>query len=70
MVRVETITRKWGNSLGITIPTEITKKFHLQENQQLVIDIKPINNLVAIRGLLQTRKSSQQLKNEMREGWK
>lgn len=37
-------TKQWGNSLGIIIPHNEVKHHHLQENQQVVIDIVKVEN--------------------------
>ncbi|MEK6950674.1 MAG: hypothetical protein AABX13_03030 [Nanoarchaeota archaeon] len=37
-------TKKWGNSLGIILPKQERKHFHLQENQQVVIEIIKVEN--------------------------
>ncbi len=69
MSEVETITRKWGNSLGVTLPKEIVDKEHLQENQRIIIEIKSVADITKLRGLVHFKKSAQQLKDEMRKGW-
>jgi antitoxin component of MazEF toxin-antitoxin module len=70
MTEIEAITRKWGNSLGITIPQEIVEEEHLHENQKIIVEINPAQNLASLRGLVKFSKSAQQLKEEMRAGWK
>ena len=37
-------TKTWGNSLGIILPKQERKHFHLQENQQVVIEIIKVEN--------------------------
>ncbi len=69
MTEVETTTRKWGNSLGITIPREIVEEEKLEENQEIIVDIRKKTDIRRIRGLGKFKKSAQQLKDEMREGW-
>ncbi len=69
MSEIETITRKWGNSLGITLPKEIVEKEHLHENQRIIIEIKTGADMTKLRGLVHFKKSAQEIKNEMREGW-
>lgn len=70
MAEIETVTRKWGNSLGITLPKEIVDQEHLHENQKITVEIKKVANLTQLRGLGKFTKSAQQLKEEMRAGWK
>ena len=70
MTEMETVTRKWGNSLGITIPRDLVQKEHLHQNQKVVVEIKTVVDITRIRGLGTFSKSTQQLKDEMRAGWK
>ena len=37
MVECDVTTRKWGNSLGITLPKEIVEEAHLKENEEIKI---------------------------------
>lgn len=69
MAEIETITRKWGNSLGITIPKEIVEAEHLEENQKIRVEIKKKPTFHRFFGILKTKKSAQELKDEMRSGW-
>lgn len=69
MAEVEVITRKWGNSLGITIPKDVVEEEHLREDQKVVIEIKPVLDLRPLRGLIKFKKSAQEIKDEMRESW-
>lgn len=69
MSQVETITRKWGNSLGIAIPKEVVEAEHLAENQRILIEIKKVADVRRLRGLLKFKKTTQKLKDEMRAGW-
>lgn len=32
-------TKRWGNSIGIIIPNNIVKTLHLEEEQEIIIDI-------------------------------
>lgn len=69
MAEIEVQTRKWGNSLGITIPTKIIKEEFLHENQTVIIEIKRVVNLKKLKGLVSFKKSAQEIKDEMRSGW-
>ena len=70
MAELETITRKWGNSLGITIPKNVVEEEHLREDQKVLVEIKPVVDFRPLRGLGHFKKSAQELKDEMRAGWK
>ena len=69
MATMAAITRKWGNSLGVTIPHEIVEEEQLQENQKVIIEIKHESNLKILRGLVKFKKTTQRIKDEMRTGW-
>ncbi len=70
MAEVETITRKWGNSLGITLPKEFVDREHLEESQRVIIEVRKVADITKLRGLMHFTKSAQQIKDEMREGWR
>jgi len=38
---IEVKIKKWGNSLGLLIPSEVAKKEHIRENQKLDVLILP-----------------------------
>lgn len=69
MTEIEVQTRKWGNSLGVTIPKKIIEQEHLGENQTITIEIKKAANIKVLFNSMKFTKSAQQLKDEMREGW-
>ena len=71
---METIARprKWGNSLGITIPKEIVEEENITLKDELVVDIRKKGDISEIRelfGKFKFKKSAQQIKDEMRKGW-
>jgi len=70
MTEVEVQTRKWGNSLGIVIPPKIIEEEKLQENQKVIVEIKKVIDLKKLRGLIKFKKSGQEIKDEMRSGWR
>jgi len=39
-LETEVVVRKWGNSLGITLPKEIVDKQRIRENERLFIGIQ------------------------------
>ena len=63
--------KKWGNSLGAVLPRELVKQIHLKDGstlEVLVVEKTPVP-LNKIFGTFSFRKSGQQLKELMREGW-
>ena len=66
MIECEAITRKWGNSIGITLP----KNEDFKENEKVqVLIIKQKNVLKKTFGMAKgkLKKSTQQLKDEIRK---
>ena len=37
-------TRKWGNSLGMIIPSGIVKSLNLKEDQKIIVEINGVEN--------------------------
>ena len=69
MIECKTVTRKWGNSIGITLPKEVVEDAKIKENEKVVVLIlKQNKNLNKMFGLLKGRlkQSAQQLKDELR----
>lgn len=69
MAEMEAMTRKWGNSLGITLSKEVVEEEHLHENQRVIIEVKKVTDIKRLRGLVHFTKSAQAIKDEMRKGW-
>jgi antitoxin component of MazEF toxin-antitoxin module len=70
MISFETTARKWGNSLGLTMPKEIVQNAKIRENEKLrilVIKQRPIlkQTFGMIKG--KVKKSTQKIKDELRE---
>ena len=38
-MEVEVVARKWGNSIGFTVPKEALKKEGIKENERFFIDL-------------------------------
>ncbi len=69
MIECETITRRWGNSIGITLPKEIVEMEHLKEDEKITILIlKQRPSIKDTFGMLRGKlnKSAQQIKDEAR----
>jgi antitoxin component of MazEF toxin-antitoxin module len=69
MSEVVVVARKWGNSIGITLPKEIAEKENINESDKLIVDVKRIMPIKDLFGTFKTNKSAQELKDEMRNGW-
>lgn len=69
-MKLQTVLRKWGNSIGVVIPREIIEKERLREGEEVIIDIENKNDLKNIFGSLKDwRINSQKMKEELRRGW-
>ncbi len=70
MIEVETITRKWGNSIGITLPKDELEKEEITENEPvLVLVIKQNQTPKSTFGMFKGKipKSTQQIKDELKK---
>ncbi len=62
--------KKWGNSLGITLPVDIVRNTGVAENEIIEIEIRKKNEpLKKLFGTLSRKIPAQQLKDEIRAGW-
>ncbi len=71
MKEFETLAKEWGDSLGVVIPKEIVEEEGIKPKKKITVFVmgkKP--NLRKIFGTLKFKKSAQEIKNEMRKGWK
>ena len=67
MIECETITREWGNSLGVILPKEIVEKEHLKKNEKIkLLILTQKNPLTKTFGIWKGAKSTQQMKDELR----
>ena len=67
---MEAIARKWGDSIGIVIPTEKVKELNIHPNDSLLFDIeKKGNPLVELFGIWRknpiTREEFQKTRKEL-----
>lgn len=70
--QINSITRKWGNSIAVVIPNDIVNKENLKENVEVIITIekkRPKAGVLWGFGKGRFKKSAQQIKDEMRAGW-
>ena len=69
MVEIETIARKWGDSIAVIIPKIIAEAEKIRPRTKVKIRVVREDDLSDLFGKLNTEKTPQQLKNEGREGW-
>ena len=69
MIKVEAIARKWGNSIGISLPKDVVEKANIKPNREVEIFIQDKRvDLSKVFGTLNIKKSTQKILDEIREG--
>ncbi len=61
--------RKWGNSIGVTIPKEFVEREKIRPNDALIISVRKAKPIASLFCTFKTKKTAQQLKDEARSGW-
>ncbi|MBS3149722.1 hypothetical protein J4455_03460 [Candidatus Woesearchaeota archaeon] len=71
MEQFEAIPKKWGNSLGITIPADVveSEKIQLEKKITVLVIGGQRKKLREIFGSLQRKKPTQQMMDEIDEGY-
>jgi len=69
MRRVEIVARRWGDSIAIIIPREVTRTERIRPNDRVSVIIEKEDDLSDLFGKFKTKKSPQELKDESRKGW-
>ena len=70
MIETECITRRWGSSLGIIIPKEITDLESIKENEKIVISIRKGHTAQEFFGMFsEWKRPTIEIKEEMKRGW-
>ena len=65
---IEVKTKKWGNSIGIVIPSETINRLNIKPEERIVIQIeKKTNVLKEMFGIMKSKKSTKQMVKEARE---
>lgn len=67
---VGVVVRKWGNSLGIIIPSDIVKQKQLKEGDVVIPELIKKADLTPVYGSIKRKLSGQAFKDMVREGWK
>lgn len=67
---IQTKLRRWGNSFGIVIPSEVMRVENFKEGEEVIVEVSRKENLKKVFGSLKDWKvNSQELKNQAREDW-
>ncbi len=66
----DAIPKQWGNSIGITIPKEIIEKEHITLRKKVkFFVVGDVNEIKETFGSLKIKKSTQQIMDEIDEGY-
>ena len=69
MIEVETIARKWGNSLGISLPKDIVEKANIKPNTEVRVFIQDKKvDLSKVFGTLKIKEPTQKILDDIRRG--
>ena len=68
-MRVRGRVTKIGNSLGIVIPSDEVRRHGLKEGDFVQLDVEKRVNLAELFGSVKFSKTTQELKDELRQGW-
>ncbi len=69
MIEVKTTARKWGNSIGISLPKEVIEQANIEPNQEIRLYIpEKRRSLRKIFGTLNIREPTQRILDKTREG--
>ncbi|MBS3123222.1 hypothetical protein J4437_01165 [Candidatus Woesearchaeota archaeon] len=70
MAEAECVARKWGNSLGVVIPTEIVQDEAIIENETVTVTFHKKHKVKEFFGLLSDwKRPTDEIKKEMKKGW-
>ena len=61
--------RKWGNSIGVALPSDIVEKEKIGANDQLVISVQKVVSIKDLFGTFKSKRSTQEIMDEVRKGW-
>ena len=61
--------RKWGNSIGVTLPAGMVEKEGIRPNDKLVVAVRKTVPIKALFGIAKFSKRGQELKDDLRAGW-
>jgi antitoxin component of MazEF toxin-antitoxin module len=67
MAEGNAILRKWGNSIAVILPPDIVKSENIRVGDRVRITINEGYDLSRFFGMLKTKKTAQELKDESRK---
>ena len=71
MEQFKAIPKKWGNSIGITIPSDVIKQEHIKPQKKVIVLVigDTRKKLEHVFGSLKLKKKTQQVMNEVDAGY-
>lgn len=69
MAEIETIVRKWGDSMAVIIPRSIVEEEQIKPKSKVRIMVIREDDLSDLFGKFKTKKTPKKLKEEGRDGW-
>lgn len=68
-MKVEVRTKRWGNSIGVILPSFLVRRENIGENEDIVIDVesKPLAGNLFGQLSKKTNKSTQEILDEVDE---
>lgn len=63
------VARKWGNSVGVTIPPEMLAKEKIRPNDSVLVSVRKATTIDDVFGLIKSKRSIQEIKDEVKKGW-
>jgi len=69
MIEVDIVARRWGNSIGIALPSDIVEKANIEPDRSIKIFIREKKiDLNKVFATLSIKKPTQELLDEIRKG--
>ena len=61
--------RKWGHSIGVALPPGVVSKEKIRPEDKVMITVKKVSSISELFGTHRFKKSTQEIKDELRQGW-
>jgi len=66
---IELRTRKIGNSMGVIFPKGFIEEEGIKMNEKIALTVTRTADFSKFFGMIKTKKSAQEIKDELRKGW-
>ncbi|MFH0970646.1 MAG: hypothetical protein V1776_04280 [Candidatus Diapherotrites archaeon] len=61
--------KQWGNSISVILDSKLVKKQKINPKDKLIITVQRVNDIKELRGTFKSKRSTQDIMNEIRKGW-